>query len=265
MTSRAALVKPGPLFATIAAFGILAATMASGLAWRHFGDDGGELILASVFLGVAHPAGCPAYLFLGKMFSLLPGTAMAWKFNLSLGLRGQLGRRRSHRPARLSEHPVSLEPRSVGENRDRPAHRPQSGPLVAVRDHRGVSPRDGLRPVGPGGSVLLGRASSQRRHRSGGADGGGRLFRTGGGHPPADPVSASWPARAGHGCRPLVLATAVVLGRSLKLLTKEIRDGFPDVGRFISMFLSTVIYDHLRCKPGKSQVRGFLSFLGVLC
>jgi len=82
MTSRAALLKPGPLFATIAAFGILAATMAPGLAWRHFGDDGGELILASVFLGVAHPPGCPAYLFLGKMFSLLPGTAMAWKFNL---------------------------------------------------------------------------------------------------------------------------------------------------------------------------------------
>ncbi|HOT28820.1 MAG TPA: DUF2723 domain-containing protein [Candidatus Ozemobacteraceae bacterium] len=90
MTSRDALLKPGPLFATIAAFGILAATMAPGLAWRHFGDDGGELILASVFLGVAHPAGCPAYLFLGKLFSLLPGTATAWKFNLLSVCAGSL-------------------------------------------------------------------------------------------------------------------------------------------------------------------------------
>ena len=44
-------------------------TLAPGLVWEHYGQDGGELISASIMLGVAHPPGYPTYLMLGNLFS----------------------------------------------------------------------------------------------------------------------------------------------------------------------------------------------------
>jgi len=44
-------------------------TIAPGLVWEHYGQDGGELISASLMLGVAHPPGYPTYLMVGNLFS----------------------------------------------------------------------------------------------------------------------------------------------------------------------------------------------------
>ncbi len=46
--------------------------MPPDLTWAHFGGDGGELITASLTLGVPHPSGYPTYIVLGKLFSFLP-------------------------------------------------------------------------------------------------------------------------------------------------------------------------------------------------
>jgi hypothetical protein len=52
------------------------------LTWSHFGTDGGELITAAVTLGIPHPSGYPTYIWLGKLFSLLPIGPAAFRFNL---------------------------------------------------------------------------------------------------------------------------------------------------------------------------------------
>src|SRR5262245_7911572 len=46
------------------------------------GGDSGELILAAQTLGVAHPPGYPLFTMLGKLFSLLPISTIAWRINL---------------------------------------------------------------------------------------------------------------------------------------------------------------------------------------
>lgn len=57
-------------------------TMPPELTWAHFGLDGGDLIAASVTLGVPHPPGYPIYLFLGKLMSFLPIGTVAYRFTL---------------------------------------------------------------------------------------------------------------------------------------------------------------------------------------
>ena len=58
-------------------------TMSQDLTWVNFGSDGGELITASVTLGVPHPPGYPTYVLVGKLFSLLPlGGTLAYRYNL---------------------------------------------------------------------------------------------------------------------------------------------------------------------------------------
>ena len=43
-------------------------TLAPDVVWAHYGQDGGELVSASLMLGVAHPPGYPTYLMLGHLF-----------------------------------------------------------------------------------------------------------------------------------------------------------------------------------------------------
>jgi len=43
-------------------------TLAPGVVWQHYGQDGGELVSASLMLGVAHPPGYPTYLMIGHLF-----------------------------------------------------------------------------------------------------------------------------------------------------------------------------------------------------
>lgn len=57
-------------------------TMPRGLTWAHFGVDGGDLIAASVTLGVPHPPGYPLYVVLGKLVSALPVGTVAYRFTL---------------------------------------------------------------------------------------------------------------------------------------------------------------------------------------
>jgi Protein of unknown function (DUF2723) len=48
--------------------------------------DSGELIVASKYLGVAHPPGTPLYLLLAHLFTLLPVGNVAWRVNLASAL-----------------------------------------------------------------------------------------------------------------------------------------------------------------------------------
>jgi hypothetical protein len=57
-------------------------TLAPDLTWSHGSIDGGELVTAAVTLGVPHPPGYPTYVLLGKMFSYLPFSSVAYRFNL---------------------------------------------------------------------------------------------------------------------------------------------------------------------------------------
>ena len=64
------------------AFLAYAATVAPDLTWANYGGDGGELITASVTLGVPHPPGYPIYTVLGKLASYLPVGTIAFRYNL---------------------------------------------------------------------------------------------------------------------------------------------------------------------------------------
>jgi hypothetical protein len=57
-------------------------TLAPDLTWANAAVDGGELITASMTLGIAHPPGYPLYVLLGKAFSLLPLGTVAYRYNL---------------------------------------------------------------------------------------------------------------------------------------------------------------------------------------
>ena len=57
-------------------------TMAPGLTWANQGSDGGDLVTAAAVGGVAHPTGYPVYLFLARVFQLLPVGSLAFRTNL---------------------------------------------------------------------------------------------------------------------------------------------------------------------------------------
>ncbi len=57
-------------------------TIAPDLTWANYGGDGGELITASVTLGIPHPPGYPVYLLVGKLASLVPIGSVAYRYNL---------------------------------------------------------------------------------------------------------------------------------------------------------------------------------------
>jgi hypothetical protein len=57
-------------------------TLSPDLTWANFSSDGGELITAAVTWGVPHPPGYPTYVLLGHIFSWLPVSTAAYRFNL---------------------------------------------------------------------------------------------------------------------------------------------------------------------------------------
>lgn len=73
---------PLALLTSLIAFTVYISTLAPDLTWAHTGTDGGELITATVTLGVPHPPGYPTYVLLGKLFSILPFGSVAYRFNL---------------------------------------------------------------------------------------------------------------------------------------------------------------------------------------
>lgn len=61
---------------------LFVATMSRDLTWRNYSADGGELMTASMTLGVAHPPGYPLYIVIGRLFGLLPLGTVAARFAL---------------------------------------------------------------------------------------------------------------------------------------------------------------------------------------
>jgi hypothetical protein len=78
-TNRLSLFAAG---STAVALAVYLSTLAPDLTWANAAMDGGELITASVTLGVPHPPGYPAYVLLGKLFTLLPLGTVAYRYNL---------------------------------------------------------------------------------------------------------------------------------------------------------------------------------------
>lgn len=52
------------------------------LTWQNFSADSGELITASMTLGVAHPPGYPLFILIGRMFGLMPIGTVAARYAL---------------------------------------------------------------------------------------------------------------------------------------------------------------------------------------
>ncbi|GMQ78508.1 MAG: hypothetical protein BMS9Abin02_1024 [Anaerolineae bacterium] len=78
-TFKGAITPVAAAAIAIIAYGI---TISPDITWMNYGSDGGELISASVTLGIPHPPGYPTYVLLGKLFSFLPiGPTMAYRFN----------------------------------------------------------------------------------------------------------------------------------------------------------------------------------------
>jgi hypothetical protein len=57
-------------------------TLAPGITWANNGADSGDLVAATVTLGVAHPSGYPSYLLLAGLFQWLPFGEPALRSNL---------------------------------------------------------------------------------------------------------------------------------------------------------------------------------------
>jgi len=53
-------------------------------------EDSGELIAAAYNLGIAHPPGFPLYAMLGKIFTFIPLSSIAWRVNLMSAFFGAL-------------------------------------------------------------------------------------------------------------------------------------------------------------------------------
>ena len=64
------------------AFIIYLLTLPTDLTWAHYSGDGGELIAASLLVGIPHPPGYPTYILLGKLVRFLPIGNIATRFNL---------------------------------------------------------------------------------------------------------------------------------------------------------------------------------------
>lgn len=70
------------------AFLVYTSTMARDVTWSNYGADGGELIAASMTLGVAHPPGYPLYILIGRVFGQLPFGTVAARYTLLSALAG---------------------------------------------------------------------------------------------------------------------------------------------------------------------------------
>jgi hypothetical protein len=74
---------PIPIATGLIAGVVYLLTLSQDLTWANFGSDGGELVTASVTLGVPHPPGYPTYVLVGKLFGFLPfGDTLAYRYNL---------------------------------------------------------------------------------------------------------------------------------------------------------------------------------------
>lgn len=75
-------------FAALLAYSL---TLSPTVAWVNQGEDSGDLLVASVTLGIPHPTGYPLFTLLGRVASLLPLGGVAFRINLVAALAGALG------------------------------------------------------------------------------------------------------------------------------------------------------------------------------
>src|SRR3989339_721776 len=52
--------------------------------------DSGDMVTASYLLGISHPSGFPLYMLIGKAFSFMPVSEIAFRYNLMSALFGAL-------------------------------------------------------------------------------------------------------------------------------------------------------------------------------
>lgn len=74
--------------AALAALWAYALTLSPTVAWVNLGEDSGDLLAASATLGIPHPTGYPLFVLLGRIASLLPLGAIAFRINLIAAIAG---------------------------------------------------------------------------------------------------------------------------------------------------------------------------------
>ncbi|MGE5176808.1 MAG: protein O-mannosyl-transferase family [Hyphomicrobiales bacterium] len=74
--------------AALTALWVYVRTLSPTVAWVNMGEDSGDLLSASATLGIAHPTGYPLFVLLGRVASLLPVGATAFRINLIAALAG---------------------------------------------------------------------------------------------------------------------------------------------------------------------------------
>jgi len=72
----------------LTALWVYALTLSPTVAWRNFGEDSGDLLVASATLGIPHPTGYPLYVLLGRVAGFLPLGTVAFRINLVSALAG---------------------------------------------------------------------------------------------------------------------------------------------------------------------------------
>ncbi|HYJ34372.1 MAG TPA: DUF2723 domain-containing protein [Candidatus Binatia bacterium] len=74
--------------AALLALWVYIQTLSPTVAWVNQGEDSGDLLAAAVTLGIAHPTGYPLFVLLGRVASLIPFGATAFRVNLIAALAG---------------------------------------------------------------------------------------------------------------------------------------------------------------------------------
>ena len=72
--------------AALAALWAYALTLSPTVAWVNLGEDSGDLLAASVTLGIPHPTGYPLFVLLGRVATFLPLGSLAFRINLIAAL-----------------------------------------------------------------------------------------------------------------------------------------------------------------------------------
>ena len=71
-----------PVFFVVSLLVIYLFSIAPDITWAHDGTDGGDLMSAAATGGIAHPTGYPTFLWLARLFQLLPVGTIAYRTNL---------------------------------------------------------------------------------------------------------------------------------------------------------------------------------------
>jgi hypothetical protein len=77
--------------AALVALWVYAVTLSPTVTWRNYGEDSGDLLVASATLGIPHPTGYPLYVVLGRVASLVPIGSLAYRINLVSAIAGAAG------------------------------------------------------------------------------------------------------------------------------------------------------------------------------